>query len=451
MPEKTKIKLLLLIIFIIAIFLGFLDYPSLWNRSVNWLNNKVNWLNLPYFFNLPYRLGLDLQGGTSLLYEADLSNVKDYKESLSGLRDVIERRVNLFGVAEPVVQTARSGNSYRLIVELAGIKNINEAIQMIGETPYLEFKEERTKEETDEILKAQKDGKRQFEDPYFKSTRLTGKYLKRSVLGFDQTTYQSVVNLELDSEGAKIFEELTRNNLGKRLAIYLDGAPISAPVVRDVISGGKAVISGNFTLQEAKKLVERLNAGALPVPIKLISQESIGASLGERALRQALTAGLLAFLAVALFMILWYRLPGFLAVIALIIYTIVALAIFKIIPVTLTLAGIAGFILSVGMAVDANILIFARMREEFRSGRNFPDSINEGFRRAWPSIRDSNITTILSCIVLYVFSTSMVKGFALTLGIGVIVSMFSAIIISRLLLKLFIGTKVEKFNWLWYK
>lgn len=451
MPEKTKIKLLLLIIFIIAIFLGFLDYPSLWNRSVNWLNNKVNWLNFPYFFNLPYRLGLDLQGGTSLLYEADLSNVKDYKESLSGLRDVIERRVNLFGVAEPVVQTAHSGNSYRLIVELAGIKNINEAIQMIGETPYLEFKEERTKEETDEILKAQKDGKRQFEDPYFKSTRLTGKYLKHSVLGFDQTTYQPVVNLELDSEGAKIFEELTRNNLGKRLAIYLDGAPISAPVVRDVISGGKAVISGNFTLQEAKKLVERLNAGALPVPIKLISQESIGASLGERALRQALTAGLLAFLAVALFMILWYRLPGFLAVIALIIYTIVALAIFKIIPVTLTLAGIAGFILSVGMAVDANILIFARMREEFRSGRNFPDSINEGFRRAWPSIRDSNITTILSCIVLYVFSTSMVKGFALTLGIGVIVSMFSAIIISRLLLKLFIGTKVEKFNWLWYK
>lgn len=453
MPEKTKIKLILLVIFIFALFLGFLDYSSLWNRSVDFLNNKISWLGLPHFFNLPYRLGLDLQGGTNLLYEADLSNIKseNYNDAISGLRDVIERRVNLFGVTEPIVQTAKSGNSYRLIVELAGVKNINEAIQMIGETPYLEFKEERPKEETDKILEAQKKGERVLEDPYFTTTALNGKYLKKSVLSFDQTTYKPAVNLELDSDGAKIFEDLTRKNIGKRLAIYLDGVPISAPVVRDVISGGKAVISGNFTLDEAKKLVERLNAGALPVPIKLISQQSIGASLGEQALRESMLAGFLAFLAIALFMILWYRLPGLLAVLALVIYSTIVLAIFKFIPVTLTLAGIAGFILSIGMAVDANILIFARMREEFRYGRNFADSINEGFRRAWSSIRDSNISTLLSCVVLYAFSTSMVKGFALTLGIGVLVSMFSAIIISRLLLKLFIGTRAEKFNWIWYK
>lgn len=451
MSEKSKTKLILLIIFLIAVFLGFLDFPNIWNGSVDWLNSKISWLNFPQFFNLPYRLGLDLKGGVSLLYNVDLSNVKDYKESLSGLRDVIERRVNLFGVAEPVVQIARSGSSYRLIVELAGIKNVDKAIEMIGETPYLEFKEERPKSETEEILKQQKEGKRKFEDPYFKPTSLTGKYLKHSSLGFDNTTYKPIVNLELNSEGAKIFEKLTKKNLGKRLAIYLDGAPISIPVVQDVISHGKAVISGEFTLKEAKKLVERLNAGALPVPIKLISQQRIGATLGEKALHRGLLAGIFAFLIVALFMILWYRLPGFLAVLALFIYTIIVLAIFKLIPVTLTLAGIAGFILSIGMAVDANILIFARMKEEFRSGRNFADSVNEGFRRAWSSIRDSNISTIISCIILYVFTTSMVKGFALTLGIGVIVSMFSAIFISRLLLKLFIQTKVEKFKWLWYR
>jgi len=245
------------------------------------------------------------------------------------------------------------------------------------------------------------------------------------------------VSVQFDDDGAKIFEELTKKNVGKQLGIYLDGLPISAPVVREAISGGSAVISGKFTIDEAKKLTERLNAGALPVPIKLISQDSVGASLGQDSLNKSIMAGLIGFLAVVIFMILYYRFPGIVAVIALLIYAALVLALFKLIPVTLTLAGIAGFILSIGMAVDANILIFERMKEEFRVGKELNFAINDGFARAWPSIRDSNISTLITTLVLYYFTTSVVKGFALTLGIGVIVSMFSAIVTTRSFLKLF--------------
>jgi len=450
-------------IFLLAVFSGFMIYPKAWNKSVDWLNAQKNKNavfktipNVPQFFNVPFRLGLDLQGGTHLVYEADLTGIEasKYTEAMQGVRDVIERRVNLFGVAEPLIQVDTVGSHYRLIVELAGIKNISQAIAMIGETPFLDFREERAAAETQAILDRYKslspDQQRLFsEDPYFKQTELTGKYLKGSVLEFDQTTNQTQVGLEFTTEGAKLFEELTGRNVGKRLAIYLDGSPISTPTVNEAISGGKAQITGTFTQAEAKQLVQRLNAGALPVPIKLINQQTIGASLGESSLKQSLFAATMGVLAVILFMLFWYRLPGLVAVIALMIYTTLVLAIFKMIPVTLTLAGIAGFVLSVGMAVDANVLIFERMKEELRWGKSLGGAIDEGFKRAWTSIRDSNSSSLITCLVLFWLGTSVIKGFALTLAIGILVSMFSAIFVTRSFLRLIVSDKMEKHLW-WF-
>ena len=437
--QKSNVRLVVLVIFILAILAGSLDYPLIWDKAVDYLNSNIG-LGLPHFYKLPFRLGLDLQGGTHLIYEANFSDIeeKERQDSMNGIRDVIERRVNIFGVTEPLVQINKVKDSCRLIVELPGIKDIHQAINMIGETPYLEFKEERTPEEAEDILKRQEEGDEEAQklDPYFKNTSLDGRYLKKSLLEFDQTTYEPHIGLEFDDEGAKIFGDITSRNVGRRVAIYLDGSPISIPVVQEPITGGRAQITGDFALDEAKKLVQRLNAGALPVKIALISQQSVGASLGEISLARSLRAVLIGLIAVALFMILYYRLPGVLAVIALAVYAVLVLAIFKLIPVTLTLAGIAGFILSLGMAVDANVLIFERMKEELKSGRSRGESINEGFRRAWPSIRDGNVSTLITAVILFWFSTSMIKGFALTLFIGVLVSMFTAIVVTRTFLKL---------------
>lgn len=406
------------------------------------------------FDRFPFRLGLDLKGGVHLVYKADTSSLAsgDIGEAMAGLRDVIERRVNFFGVTEPVVQVEQIGSGLnplgkeqRLIVELPGITNLDEAIKLIGATPYLEFKTERPEAERDEILAAQKNNQMMNEDPYFVSTQLTGRYLKKAILNFDRTTYAPSILLEFNDEGGKLFAQITKENVGKRVAIYLDGAPISVPVVREEITNGNAQITGDFKPEEAKELVRNLNSGALPIPITLISQQSIGATLGGITLNRGLWAGIIGILAVAVFLIMWYRLPGLIAVFALCIYIVLVLLLFKLIPVTLTAAGIAGFILSVGMAVDANILIFERMKEEARAGKTFQTAMEEGFRRAWPSIRDSNISSIITCVILYWMGTSMVKGFALTLGIGVLASMFSAITISRTFL-LALGLKETK----WY-
>lgn len=451
MPRGARAKsaYLLLLIFIAAFFAAALAFPTYWDRYAD----KIKWAHIPHFYKLPFKLGLDLQGGSHLVYLADLSSIdsKDYAGSMSGLRDVIERRVNAFGIAEPNIQTAKEGGEYHLIVELAGVKDVNQAIKMIGQTPFLEFKEERSAEETKAILEAQKNNERQFEDPYFKPTGLNGKYLKRSEVTFDPNTYKPVVNLQFNDEGSKMFEDITRRNIGKRVAIYLDGGPISVPRVNDAINGGRAVITGDFSVTEAKELTQRLNSGALPVPIKLVSQRNIEASLGEAAVEKSLQAGMYAILAVAIFMVLWYRFPGILAVLALLAYTALTLAVFKLMAVTLTLAGIVGFILSIGMAVDANILIFARMREESRANKNLGLAVRDGFARAWPSIRDSNISTLLTCAVLYFFSASLVKGFALTLALGVLISMFSAIFITRLLLEVLMSEKLGKYKFLWYR
>lgn len=432
--SKKKTYLIILGIFILTFLAGNLVYPQL--------------LKLKWPKEIPFKLGLDLQGGTHLIYQADLSKIgeKDKAQSMEGLRDVIERRVNFFGVKEPVVQV----QGEKLIVELAGVVDPAEAIKQIGQTPFLEFKEpkENYQEIMDKNKKVAETEEGIMEDP-FQSTSLTGKYLEKAELSFDQTTYQPLILLQFNDEGAKLFEEITGRNIGKPLAVYLDYQITQAPIVKDKISGGKAEISGNFTVEEARERVRELNAGALPVPINLVSQQSVGPTLGAISLEKSLKAGIYGFLAVILFMVLVYRFSGVLASLALVIYVILVLASFKIISVTLTLAGIGGFILSIGMAVDANVLIFSRMREERKGGKNFLQSIEDGFSRAWPSIRDGNFTTLIVSAILFGFGSSFVKGFALTLSLGILVSMFSAIIITKNFLKLFVNTGLEKNNWLW--
>ena len=404
--------------------------------------------------NHPFRLGLDLSGGSHLIYKADTSLVpaNQVSDSMSALRDVIERRINLFGVSEPVVQVQHggliSGAGEQLIVDLPGVTDVKQAIDMIGQTPLLEFKIEAPKG-TPQTATVDKDGKVTLDvNSQFVSTELTGRYLQKATLEFDTNTREPKVSLQFNDMGTKLFAQITKDNVGKIVAIYLDGAPISTPVVREEIPNGQAVISGSFTPTEAKQLVGRLNSGALPVPITLLSTQTIGAILGDHAVNAGVKAAFIGFLLVALFLILLYRLPGLIATLSLCIFISIILALFKLLPVTLTAAGIAGFIISIGIAVDANVLIFERVKEELRSGRNITDAISVGFSRAWFSIRDSNISNFITAVILFWFGTSLIKGFALTLGMGVIVSMFSAITITRIFLSTlgFIGEgKVARF------
>jgi protein-export membrane protein SecD len=334
---------------------------------------------------------------------------------------------------------------------------------MIGKTPLLEFKTERTEEDikrrvdkieevqgmTDEQLESVENIELALDDPYYQRTSLTGQYLKKSELGTDQYTNASVVLLTFNDEGAKLFEQITSDNVGKSIAIYIDNMPISAPVVQEAIAGGQARITGSFTRDEAKTMVKNLNAGALPVPISLISEQTVGPTLGMASLNQSLKAGIFGFIIVLIFMIVFYRLLGLISSVSLILYVVFILFIFKLFGITLTLSGIGGFILSIGMAVDANILIFSRMREELNSGKTFSQSLSEGFNRAWPSIKDGNLTTLIVAGILFFFGTSFVKGFALTLSIGIFVSVITAVFITRNILRLFENGKLSKIKWLW--
>jgi protein-export membrane protein SecD len=530
----------------LAVVAAVVDYPN--GPDITWQGKMVR--------ELKVQLGLDLQGGTALVYEADLSRVAAGEEAdaLAGLRDVIERRVNAFGVSEPVVQSSRSGEHWRVLVELPGITDINAAIKQIGETPSLQFKTESTdqtlsadqknfldglnvqtqtqaqgtldkakagedfatlapdnytalgyvsrvqidpaladtafsansgavipnlidKSDAYVILKVEDkqtgvldvlngisttapEGAATIEavkistieykkypldisvfGPQYDDTELTGKQLKKASVQFDQTTSVPLVALQFNDEGSKLFEKITGDNVGKTIAIYLDGSAISTPVVNEAISGGQATIEGNFTLDEAKTLARRLNEGALPVPITLVNQRNIGPSLGIEALERSVLAGLLAMICLAVFMVGYYRYPGILAICALTVYGLVLLAIFKLWPITLTLSGIAGFILSLGMAVDANILIFERMKEELKCGKDKQSAIDDGFKRAWLSIRDSNVSSLITCVILIWFGTSVIKGFAVTLAIGIVLSMFTAITVTRTLLKVLSSKK----------
>lgn len=377
----------------------------------------------------PFRLGLDLRGGSHLIYEAETSSlpVGDIKEAMSALRAVIERRINAFGVAEPVIQIETVGlgadAERRLIVELPGVTDLNEALKLIDLTPLLEFKTEHPDGPEKEAV-----------DPEFVTTSLTGRYLKRARVDFGQQSLNPSISLEFDQTGGEIFAELTKTNINKRIGIYLDGQLLSAPVVREEIRDGRAEITGQFTLSEARELVRNLNLGALPVPINLVSTETVGATLGQEAFDRGVKAGIIGLTIVAAFMILWYRLSGLVAVVSLGIYIVLVLTVFKLLPVTLTAAGIAGFILSLGIAVDANVLIFERLKEELRQREHLHEAIREGFAHAWLPIRDSNLSSIISALVLFWFGTSLIKGFALTLSIGIIISMFTAITVTRNLL-----------------
>lgn len=425
---------LILILFFIYFALGFI-FPNL----------KIFGFSLfPYsFLKKEFRFGLDLTGGVRLEYEADLSQItaEQRKEAMEQLKDIIERRVNFFGVTEPQI-FIRGEN--KLVIELPGVESIEKAIEWIGQTPWLEFWEEK--------------------DSGFEKTQLTGRYLKRADVSLNQTTGEIVIELEFNDEGTKLFQEITKRNVGKRLAIFLDGKSIIdtdfdgkitendlyAPLVREEIAQGKAIITGEKNLERARLIAKRLNQGALNVPIgEPISQQLIGPTLGKISFERVVRAGIFGFFLIILFLILFYRLPGILSSISLIVYGLIMLILIKAIPVTLTLAGLAGFFLSLGMAVDANILIFSRMKEERKIGKELIFAIEEGIKRSWPAIRDGNFTTILVGLILLYFGTSFVKGFALTLVLGNFISLFSAMVLTRYFLEIFARTKLGKFLFLW--
>ena len=374
-------------------------------------------------------LGLDLEGGSHLVFEADTSQVDGEKKkiALDGVRNAIERRVNLFGVSEPNVQTSSFEGKDRIIVELPGIKDTQQAIDLIGQTAQLMFAEVG-----------------EGEEPGVIPTDLTGADLKNAEVVFDQTTGKPVVSLNFTDEGARKFETLTEKNIGKVLPIFLDFQPISTPVVQEKISGGSAQISGDFSLEAAKTLAIQLNAGALPVPVQLVEQRSVGATLGAESVSKSIQAGLIGLGMVLLFMISVYGRLGLIANLALIIFGLITLALYKLIPVVLTLPGIAGFLLSVGMAVDSNILIFERFKEE-RVKRQNADALEVSFGRAWDSIRDANISTLVTAFILanpldwnFLHTSGPVRGFAITLALGILISLFTGVYVSRNLLRVFI-------------
>jgi len=441
-----KSRYFLWLIIIITLLSIWVNLPSLEGASskasINAFGKTVN-LDFLAPKNLlgkfPIKLGLDLQGGTELVLQAKMDKIKpeDKDTALESARQVIERRVNLYGVSESVVQSSKLGAERRILVELPGVKDASSAANLVGRTAQLDFREIPASAEAE----ASKSGVPAI---YFATpSGLGGADLKKAQVTFGSSTKDSgpQVAIEFTDEGAKKFADITKRNIGKPLVIFLDNQPVEAPIVQQEILGGSAVISGSFTAETAKNLSIQLNAGALPVPIEILQQRSIGASLGNESVQKSLIAGVIGLLTVMIYMVAFYGIYGIIADSALIIYTLLVLAIFRtglflIPPVTLTLAGIAGFILSVGMAVDANILTFERMKEEIRSGKTGKFALEAGFNRAWTSIRDSNISSLITASILYFFGTSVVRGFALTLAIGVLVSMFSAIVVTRNFLRL---------------
>lgn len=389
---------------------------------------------IPIKRDLDLKLGLDLQGGTDLTLRADMTGIaeKDRDQALDSVKQVLERRVNLYGVSEPVVQTAKASGEYRIIIQLPGIKDVDQAKQLVGQTAKLEFREA-----VDPATPAQA-----LNITNTKSTGISGKDLKSADVGFsdsqsNQGPATPVVNFEIKDESADKFKELTKRLLQKPLAIFLDDLLLSAPTVQSEIgSKGQITLGSGTSTEYAKSLATSLKAGALPVKkIDIVSERTVGATLGQESVQQSLIAGIVGMLVIGVFMIFFYGLPGMLANIALVVYTLISIALFKTIPITLTLAGIAGFILSIGMAVDANVLIFERMKEELRAGRLRKQAIEIGFSRAWNSIRDSNVSSLITTAILFYFGTGQVRGFALTLAVGILVSMFTAITVTRTFLR----------------
>lgn len=396
------------------------------------------------------KLGLDLRGGTEVMLEADFSRLgpkEDKEEALQGAMEVIERRVNAYGVTESVVQKQAGGS--RILVQLPGVKNIDEAVKLIGKTAWLDFREQKLDEKGQPV----KDAKGEIEWAPAKAVidgqelQLTGQYLKTNVfLDFSRTRFEPVLHFEWNAIGSQISKQVTSRLIGKPLGIFLDDVLISFPTVRAQIED-RGIIEG-LTVEEARRLSIQLNAGRLPLPLTIIKQQDVDAFLGTDSLKKSLLAGQIGLILVLAFMLIYYKLPGLVACVALMIYGTLVLALFKMFPVTLTLAGISAFIISIGMAVDANVLIFERMKEEMREGRTLGAAVEAGFSRAWTSIRDSNFSSFIAAGILYWFGNmlgaSAVKGFAITLFIGVAVSMLSAVFISRTLLRFVLTTSVGK-------
>nr|MBA3724532.1 protein translocase subunit SecD [Candidatus Levybacteria bacterium] len=399
--------------------------------------------------DLSLRKGLDLQGGTSITLQANMKDVAENQRdaALNSAKEVIERRINFLGVSEPVVQTSKAGNEYRILVEIPGITDVNQAVQLVGQTALLTFWEAGAPVATDSAETASESaltategkplGVQQLLGPNAKQTELNGNDLKQANVVFDPSTGKPQVELQFTTEGADKFGDITERNVDKILAIALDDQLIQAPRVNEPIFGGSAVITGDYTTQQANTLQIQLNAGALPVSLTVLEQRAVGATLGQESVEKSLLAGIFGFIVIVIFMISLYGRLGIIASIALFIYSLILLTLFRLIPVTLTLAGIAGFILSVGIAVDANILIFERMKEELRRGRSHTAAVDLGFSRAWLSIRDSNVASLITSSVLFYFGTGVVRGFAFTLALGIIISIFSAIFVTKTLLQIF--------------
>jgi len=428
---------------ILAVFINLPKFSNLHfaNKTFNFDPNAI-FSALKINKTLNFREGLDLKGGTSLVLRADMKNIpaSERDSALTSAQTVIENRVNLFGVSEPLVQTVVTNNDYRMNVEIPGITDVNQVRSLIGTTAQLTFWEQIASSSAklgspDYVILNTPQGQL-----YLKKTNLTGSDLKQTSIGFDQKGLPEV-QLVFTSTGTKKFADLTQRLVGKTLAIALDNQFIETPTVQSVIPDGNGVINGSFTTDSANQLSTELNAGALPVPLSVLSSSVIQPTLGSSSLTKSLFAGGLGFIIIIIFMTVLYGRLGVIASVALTLYTLFVLGIFKLSSltpygITLTLSGIAGFILSIGMAVDANILIFERMKEELRQGKPKETAIELGFSRAWTSIRDSNISTLITSAVLYEFGTGMVKGFALVLAIGVLVSMFSAIVVTRTFLRL---------------
>lgn len=434
------IALTILAIFINLPNIGRINLGPIKNLAIN-PSNILRALRINK--ELEFRRGLDLEGGTSVTFRANMSDIpsSQKKDALNSAKTVIEKRINLFGVSEPVVQTSTVNNDSRIIVELPGVTDVDQAINLIGATAKLTFWEEGASDSGKLASpSAYPLGLTQVLNVNPRKTDLSGSDLQRADVAFDQQTGAPQVRLSFSQDGAKKFAEITKRNVNKVVAIALDNQVIEAPRVNQPILSGDAVITGRFDIDTAKLLATQLNAGALPVSLSVLEQRVIGPTLGQESLSKSLFAGIVGFAIIVVFMSTIYKKLGIIASCALVVYVLLNLAIFRIsnitpYGITLTLSGIAGFILSIGMAVDANILIFERIKEELRLGKRREVATEVGFSRAWSSIRDSNISTLITSTILYEFGTGPVKGFALVLAIGVLVSMFSAIVVTRTFLR----------------
>lgn len=429
----------LVLVFILALAAAYISLPqkfSLFGKNFTRydLNLKIGSFSVSRTFD--FHLGLDIAGGSQLTFEADTSKISANKKktALDSVRDVIEKRVNLFGVSEPTVQTSSFEGKDRIIVDLPGIKDTASAINLIGQTAQLQFAE---------VSEATASGSA-TPSAALKPTDLTGADLTSAQVVFDSKTGKPAVSLQFTSSGADKFAKITGESVGKPVAIVLDNSIISAPIVQQQITGGQAQITGNFTVDQAKNLAIELNAGALPVPVKLIRETTVGATLGSLSIKQSIIAGAIGFAMVLIFMIASYGRLGIVADFGLFLFGIITIALYKIIPVTLTLPGIAGFMLSIGMAVDSNILIFERLKEERRK-RDLTNAMEVSFGRAWNSIRDAYVATLITCFVLinpfdwtFLNTSGPVRGFAITLALGIFISLFTGIVFSRNLLRVFI-------------